>query len=100
MSEQQIEVVIGNKKGLHARAAAKFVRTVELFNTPVMVAKVSGLGVVAGVEPAEVSGGSILGLMMLGAECGSKLRLRVDGGQADEITSALKKLIEEKFGEE
>ncbi len=96
----QINVDISNKKGLHARAAAKFVRTVESFTATVKVAKISGVGVVAGAEPADVSGGSILGLMMLGAECGSSLRLTTSGEQETEVAEALKKLIEEKFGEE
>jgi phosphocarrier protein len=96
----EITVILANKKGLHARAAAKFVKVVAQFPAHVVVAKVAGSGVVEGVAPAESSGGSILGLMMLGAECGSTLRLRADGDKAAEVAAELKKLIEERFGEE
>ena len=100
MTEMEISLTIINKKGLHARAAAKFVRTAERFDAKIKVAKIKGGGVVVGAEPNEVSGGSILGLMMLGAECNSTLRLRIDGPQAAEVADAIKKLIEEKFGED
>ena len=99
-SEAEAQVVIGNKKGLHARAAAKFVKTAVRYDARVMVAKIAGAGVVAGAVPVESSGGSILGLMMLGAECGSTLRLKATGTQASEAVAELKKLIEERFGEE
>jgi len=92
--------VLGNKKGLHARAAAKFVKVVAQFDAKVMVAKIAGAGVVSGATHAESSGGSILGLMMLGAECGSTLRLRAEGEQALQLIAEIKKLIEERFGEE
>jgi len=100
MNDTEIIVVMVNKKGLHARAAAKFVKYAGQFGAKVMVAKIAGAGVVEGGTPAESSGGSILGLMMLGAECGSTLRLRASGEQAPEALTALKKLVEEKFGEE
>jgi phosphocarrier protein len=99
MSETEITIKITNKKGLHARAAAKFVKTAEQFDAHIMVAKVAGAGAVQGVETQEVFGGSILGLMMLGAECNSVLRLRASGLQAKEAASSIKKLVEEKFGE-
>jgi phosphocarrier protein len=99
-NEAEITVVITNKKGLHARAAAKFVKVAGQFDAKVMVAKVAGAGVIKGEAPAESSGGSILGLMMLGAECGATLRVRVIGAQALEGAEALKKLLEERFGEE
>lgn len=100
-ADTEISVTISNKKGLHARAAAKFVKTVALFeNTTLYVTKTSGAGVTPGGESAQVSGSSILGLMMLGAENGSTLRLRASGGQADQALDALKKLIDGKFGED
>lgn len=98
VTEVSIEVV--NKKGVHARAAAKFVKTAALYNAHVMVAKIAGSGVAAGSEPHEVSASSILGLMMLGAEYHSTLRLRISGEQASEAMEALTMLIAEKFGEE
>jgi phosphocarrier protein len=101
MSNQQlIHVVLSNKKGLHARAAAKFVKTASQFDAKILVAKVTGVGVVQGSPPAESSGGSILGLMMLGAECGATLRLSASGTQAAEVVEEIKKLIESRFGED
>jgi phosphocarrier protein len=99
-SEAETTIVLTNKKGLHARAAAKFVKTAAQFDAKVLVAKVAGAGVVPAQEPLESSGGSILGLMMLGAECGATLRLRVVGPQAAEAAEGLKKLLQERFGEE
>lgn len=95
-----VAVAVTNKKGLHARAAAKFVKTASQFQAVVMVSKVAGAGVVDGAECVESSGCSILGLMMLGAECGSTLNIRTEGEQAAEVRDALIKLIEEKFQEE
>lgn len=100
MSGTELELKITNKKGVHARAAAKFVKTVESFNAQVMVAKIAGSGVAPANEAHEVSGSSILGLMMLGAECNSVLRLRFSGEQATEAADAISKLIGNKFGEE
>ncbi len=97
-AEATIKII--NKKGLHARAAAKFVKTVGMFEVHILVAKIAGAGVAAGGEAVEVSGGSILGLMMLGAECNSTLRLRASGAQAVKAVDALRKLMEDKFGEE
>jgi phosphocarrier protein len=100
MSETELTLKITNKKGVHARAAAKFVKTVESFNAAVKVAKIAGSGVVSPANEAhEVSGSSILGLMMLGAECNSTLRLRLSGEQAGESAEAITRLIESKFGE-
>jgi phosphocarrier protein HPr len=99
-NEAEATVVLSNKKGLHARAAAKFVKTVAQFNTQLMVAKIQGAGVKEGAPPAESSGGSILGLMMLGAECGSTLRLQAKGEQAEAVVEAIQKLVAERFGEE
>jgi len=94
------KVQITNKKGVHARAAAKFVKTAGQFDAKVMVAKIAGAGVDESVTPVEVSANSILGLMMLGAECGSTLSLNVTGNQAEEALKAVEKLILDKFDEE
>ena len=96
----QTDIALSNKKGLHARAAAKFVKVAGLFDARIQVAKIAGAGVIPGSDPQESSGGSILGLMMLGAECGSTLRIRADGAQAEQALEELKKLIETRFGEE
>lgn len=90
-----IDVLITNKRGLHARAAAKFVKVVTSFDAEVNVIKLGD-----GEEDSQpVGGASILGLMMLGADPGSKLRLSAVGPQAAEALAGLKELIENKFGE-
>jgi len=100
MTDAQVSIVITNKKGLHARAAAKFVKVAGQFDAKVCVAKTAGAGVVQGAEAVESSGGSILGLMMLGGECGATLRIRGSGPQAAMAVDELKKLVENRFGEE
>ena len=89
-------VEIINKKGLHARAAAKFVKTVAGFDAQVSVVKLGQEG--EGDSPA-VQGSSILGLMMLGADAGSKLSLEATGPQADDLVAALSALLADRFGE-
>ncbi|MBV8391639.1 MAG: HPr family phosphocarrier protein [Alphaproteobacteria bacterium] len=81
---------IANKRGLHARAAAKFVGTAGQFDA---IIKVSFKG-------QEVSGLSIMGLMMLAAGIGSEIELSCAGRQASEALEALSALVEGKFGEE
>jgi phosphocarrier protein HPr len=81
---------ITNDKGLHARASAKFVEVVEKFDAKVSVIK----------EEMEVSGDSIMGLLMLAASKGSVITLRIDGPQANLLDLALGILIESKFGED
>lgn len=93
MPSANVTVEIVNKKGLHARAAAKFVKTVSGFDADVVVTKLGQ------EELPSVSGASILGLMMLGADPGSKLAINAMGNQAQDAVNALKELIEGKFGE-
>lgn len=81
---------ITNKRGLHARAAAKFVRTVGQFDCQVKVT----------FKGQEVSGLSIMGLMMLAAGLGSAIDLACSGRQAIEVMAALSTLVEGRFGEE
>ena len=81
---------IANKRGLHARAAAKFVRTAGQFDANVRVS----------FKGQEVSGLSIMGLMMLAAGIGSEIKLSCSGRQAAEAMAALSALVEGKFGEE
>lgn len=92
--EATVEII--NKKGLHARAAAKFVKIVAAMPAEVAVIKLG-----QGGEPDSpvVVGSSILGLMMLGADAGSKLKITCDGTQAEETLQALKELVETRFGE-
>lgn len=81
---------IANKRGLHARAAAKFVRTAGQFDSIVRVS----------FKGQEVSGLSIMGLMMLAAGMGSEIELVCSGRQAADAMAALSALVEGKFGED
>jgi phosphocarrier protein HPr len=83
-------LAIANKRGLHARAAAKFVRTAGQYDAAIRVA----------FKGQEVSGLSIMGLMMLAAGIGSTIELTCSGRQAMEAMVALSALVEGKFGEE
>lgn len=98
-TEAPIVVVlpITNKKGLHARATAKFVKTASEFNAHIKIAKIERHN---GEISAPVSGTSILGVMMLGAEPGSSVQVTASGEQAQEAIAAITKLLEEKFGED
>lgn len=79
-----------NKAGLHARAAALLVQTASRFKSQVTV--------VRGGE--EVNGKSIMGIMMLAATSGSKIKVRAKGEDAEAVMAALEDLIERKFDEE
>jgi phosphocarrier protein len=81
---------IRNQRGLHARAAAKFVKLAAAYNAQVRVIK----------GDMDVSGTSIMGLMMLAAGIGTDIELRASGAQAGEAMQALVDLIERKFDEE
>ena len=83
------ELTICNKKGLHARASARFVQTVEKFDADVRV-----------MRCGEVVGGtSIMGLMVLAAAPGTKITVEATGREAAEVIAALAALIETRFGE-
>ena len=84
------EATIVNRDGLHARPAAKIVRLASNFNSEVELAK-DGVG---------VNGKSIMGVMMLAAECGSSIIIRADGPDAAEAVEALAQLVASGFGEE
>ena len=99
MTEADLKIV--NEKGLHARASAKFVKTASAFNARVMVTRVNANPLDYDAEKdGPVSGGSLLGLMILAADIGTILRIEADGEQAEEAVNALKALIDQKFGEE
>lgn len=90
MSEPiQLTLKIINEKGLHARASAKLVETVERFDAEAMLSK----------DGIEASGDSIMGLLMLGAARGTEIAAEVTGPQAAELASALESLVEDYFGE-
>ncbi len=80
---------IQNEKGLHARASAKFVETVERFDANADVAR----------EGMNASGDSIMGLLMLAAAKGTKIEVTTDGPQATALAEALKALVNGLFGE-
>jgi phosphocarrier protein HPr len=83
-------VTITNKRGLHARAAAKFVTLAERFGASVDVIR----------DGQTVSARSIMGLMMLGAGIGSKIELTAEGWDAREALDALAALVEAGFNEQ
>ena len=83
------ELKILNKKGLHARASAKFVQCVDRFEAEVCVLK----------EGQSVSGTSIMGLMMLAAGIGSSIEVRASGADADAVIEAIAALVNDRFGE-
>ena len=85
-------VEIANQRGLHARASAKFVNTVAAF-PDTLVVKVSKDG-------TEAEGGSILGLMMLGAARGDCIEICVTGEDAQAALSKLVGLVRDRFGED
>lgn len=81
---------ICNRKGLHARASAKFVRTVEKFDADVRVMR----------NGEAVGGTSIMGLMMLAASSGTTITVEATGKEAAEVVEALTTLINSRFDEE
>ena len=84
------EIVVTNKLGIHARPAAMFVKTANRFECDVFVEK----------DGERVNGKSIMGLMMLAAGQGSKLRVRAEGPDAAEAIRDIEQLIQSRFNEE
>ena len=87
MVERSVQIL--NKNGLHARPAAEIVKISARFQSDVTLVR----------DDMEVNGKSIMGVMMLAAECGSTLVLRAEGSDANEALEALAALILNKFGE-
>jgi phosphocarrier protein len=87
---QARRVTIRNQRGLHARAAAKFVKTAEAYDAEIRVLK----------DETEVLGTSIMGLMMLAAGPGTEIDLRATGADAEAALDALAQLIDRKFDED
>ncbi len=79
-----------NKRGLHARASAKFVTLASAQTAQVEVEK----------DGSKVCGTSIMGLMMLGAAYGDRITISAEGEGAEQALAALVSLVEDKFGEE
>lgn len=84
------EIEIINRKGLHARATAKFVQCVEAYDAIVTVTR----------NDETVGGTSIMGILTLGAGIGTTILVAAEGPQAREVLDALTKLIADRFGEE
>ncbi|HCD17394.1 MAG TPA: HPr family phosphocarrier protein [Rhodobiaceae bacterium] len=87
MIEHKLTIV--NRRGLHARASAKFVKCAEMFQSEIHVRK----------DDDVVVATSIMGLMMLGASLGSEIILQASGPDADAAVAALTRLVEDKFDE-
>jgi phosphocarrier protein HPr len=79
-----------NKKGLHARASARFVRCVEEFDAEIRVSK----------DGHVVGGDSIMGLMMLAASPGCSIHITATGPDSDAALDAIEQLVQDRFGEE
>ena len=87
MIEREARIV--NQEGLHARPAAKIVRLASTFSSNIELLK----------DGFAVNGKSIMGVMMLAAECGSAIQIRADGPDAEQAVDAITKLVAEGFGE-
>jgi phosphocarrier protein HPr len=90
VSEAQRTVEIVNKRGLHARASAKFVKLAATFEAEVRVSK----------DGQTVDARSIMGLMMLAAAPGSEIEIEAEGDQATEAVEALARLVAARFEED
>ena len=83
-------LAIVNEKGLHARASAKFVETVEQFDASADVSK----------DDMNACGDSIMGLLMLAASRGASIEIETNGPEAESLADALEELVNNRFGEE
>lgn len=87
MAERSVKIV--NKLGIHARPAAEIVKTASRFGANIVIVR----------DDLEVNGKSIMGVMMLAAECGSMIDLKAEGDDADAALDALAAVIADGFGE-
>jgi phosphocarrier protein HPr len=87
MAERNVTIM--NKNGLHARPAAEIVKTASKFSSDIVIVR----------DELEVNGKSIMGVMMLAAECGATITLRASGPDEDGAVDAIASLIAGKFGE-
>jgi phosphocarrier protein len=87
---KEVELLIRNQLGLHARACALFVKTAARYKSEVFVSR----------DDLEVNGKSIMGVMMLAAEEGAMIKVRAQGEDEDAVIAALKELVDGKFGGE
>lgn len=87
--EKSIELTVSNKMGIHARPAAMIVRVANKYSADVIVEK----------DDEQVNGKSIMGLMMLAAGSGSKLRFVATGNDAEDMLKEMEQLFQRKFEE-
>ena len=87
MVERTVQIL--NKNGLHARPAAEIVKLAAKFRSEITISR----------DGTEVNGKSIMGVMMLAAECGASIVLRANGEDAEQALDAISALIANKFGE-
>ncbi len=90
MSPTRRTVLIGNRRGLHARASAKFVTLASSQSVSLTVEK----------DGSSVTATSIMGLMMLGAAMGDSITISAEGDGAETAVAALVQLVEDRFGED
>ena len=86
---QKKELLIENKLGLHARAAAQIVKSATAYTSKIILIK----------DGLEVDGKSIMGIMMLAAAKGSTVLLQANGADEERAAEGMEKLFKEKFGE-
>ena len=87
MPERSVQIL--NKNGLHARPAAEIVKIASKYQSEITISR----------DGLEVNGKSIMGVMMLAAECGATVVIKAEGADADAALEALDALIKNKFGE-
>ena len=87
---QNSSFTIINRLGLHARAAAQFVQTANLFSSEIVILK----------DDIEVNGKSIMGILLLAAPRGTEIAITVDGSDEEQAMGAIAALIEDGFGED
>jgi phosphocarrier protein len=83
------ELLIVNRLGLHARAAAQLVKTANQFASEITIQK----------EAEEVNAKSIMGILMLAAACGSRILVTIDGDDAEIAMNTIEELVNDGFGE-
>jgi phosphocarrier protein len=83
------ELLIENKLGLHARAAAQIVKSASAYSSKILLLK----------DNLEVDGKSIMGIMMLAAAKGSTVQIQVNGDDEEQALTSLERLFKDKFGE-
>ncbi len=88
MTTRTLQIV--NEKGLHARASAKLVEVVEAHDASATVRK----------DGLDAAGDSIMGLLMLAASRGTSIEVETSGPEADQLATALERLVADKFGED